>query len=456
MADQKISELSQLVAPADTDYLPIIDVSEPDANKNKRVPWASILPRSGGNLTGHVTADAGVEIDGRDVSEDGTKLDLITVTQAVDLDTIESRVNQLDAAVVLVDEWNASGGTFPGGGTAQAGDSYIVSVAGTVDGIAFSVNDRIVAITDNASTGTYAANWLKLDYTDQVLSVGGFTGAVSDSEIASAYQTAVPLISQADAEAGTAQVIESWSALRVKQAIDALASGGDLVEDTTPQLGGTLDLNGQSLSETLEAATGDETALDLSFTVNKATSGNYTALKVNATETSAPGSDNKLLDLQVGGTSKFKVSNSGNVDIEGNFRNSLARIGGSQGNLFFKEVEFTLSNSAWTRDAAIAVDAADALGVRRPTAKTNAQTFRVYGTFTDLSNYERISLITTAGDCTLSTEAAGTGTRRNILLDGANRVAKISDVSSGTDAAYETAINAIIDALEAHGLAATV
>lgn len=109
---------------------------------------------------------------------DETKIDHISVTQAVDLDAIETRVNSLDAAVVLRGSWDASLGTFPGGGTAQAGDSYIVSVAGVVDGVEFNVNDRIVAIIDNASTTIYANNWLKLDYTDEVLSVNSQTGAV--------------------------------------------------------------------------------------------------------------------------------------------------------------------------------------------------------------------------------------------------------------------------------------
>ena len=110
---------------------------------------------------------------------DETKLDYLTVTAATNLDDIRTRVNDLDAAVVLKGSWDASAGTFPGGGTAQAGFSYIISVAGTVNGVQFSVGDRIVAITDNASTSTYAANWLKLDYTDAVLSVNGQTGAVT-------------------------------------------------------------------------------------------------------------------------------------------------------------------------------------------------------------------------------------------------------------------------------------
>lgn len=110
-----------------------------------------------------------------------TKLGHISVTQPVDLDAIESRVGALAAAVVLKGTWDASTGFFPGSGAATAGESWIVSVGGTVDSQAFVANDRIVAITDNASTSTYAANWHKLDYTDQVLSVFGRTGAVTSS-----------------------------------------------------------------------------------------------------------------------------------------------------------------------------------------------------------------------------------------------------------------------------------
>lgn len=129
-----------------------------------------------------------------------TKLGHISVTQAVDLDALESRVNDLDAAVVLKGTWDASAGTFPGAGAAQAGWSYIVSVAGTVDGVAFGVGDRIIAIADNASTATFAANWFKADYTDQVLSVAGRTGAVTlaAADITDASANGRSLITAAD------------------------------------------------------------------------------------------------------------------------------------------------------------------------------------------------------------------------------------------------------------------
>jgi hypothetical protein len=45
--------------------------------------------------------------------------------------------------------------------------------------VAFNQNDRIIAILDNASTTVFSANWFKEDYTDQVQSVAGRTGAVS-------------------------------------------------------------------------------------------------------------------------------------------------------------------------------------------------------------------------------------------------------------------------------------
>lgn len=90
--------------------------------------------------------------------------------------------------------WDASVGTFPGGGTAQAGESWIVSVGGTVGGVVFAADDRLIAIVDNASTGTYAANWHKADYSDLVQSVAGLTGAVS----ASGLRTAINVEDGAD------------------------------------------------------------------------------------------------------------------------------------------------------------------------------------------------------------------------------------------------------------------
>lgn len=57
----------------------------------------------------------------------------------------------------------------------------------------------------------------------------------------------------------------------------------------------------------LVAATGDEVGIDIAVEVDKLTSGIYTALQVDVTETHAPETDNRLLDLKVGGESKLIV-----------------------------------------------------------------------------------------------------------------------------------------------------
>ena len=132
-------------------------------------------------------ADIGVNVQAYDA-----KFAHISVTQAVNLDTIESRVNELDAAVVLVGPWDASVGTFPT--SIRSGQSWIISVEGTVDGIEFKVDDRIIALVGSASTTVYAANWLKLDYTDKVATVAGRTGSVviSKADIADFGSYATP------------------------------------------------------------------------------------------------------------------------------------------------------------------------------------------------------------------------------------------------------------------------
>lgn len=67
----------------------------------------------------------------------------------------------------LEGEWDASVGTFPVGSTpvagTKAGDYWLVTTAGTVDGIAFNVGDVLVAKVNAASVSTYAGNWFSLE-----------------------------------------------------------------------------------------------------------------------------------------------------------------------------------------------------------------------------------------------------------------------------------------------------
>ena len=116
----------------------------------------------------------------------GTKVDFLTVTQAVDLDQMETDIAALANGMVYKGNWDASSGSFPGSGSAQTGWFYYVSVAGTVNSISFAVGDNIVATVDNASASTYANNWSKHDQTDAVQAVVGLTGSIVKSALLSA------------------------------------------------------------------------------------------------------------------------------------------------------------------------------------------------------------------------------------------------------------------------------
>lgn len=105
-------------------------------------------------------------------------------TTAAFTTALEAKLNGLDAAIVLKGEWDASSGSFPA--STEAGWSYIVSTGGTVDGVEFSADDRLISLLDSASTSTYAANWHKADYSDLVTSVAGLTGAVGSAALLTA------------------------------------------------------------------------------------------------------------------------------------------------------------------------------------------------------------------------------------------------------------------------------
>lgn len=135
-----------------------------------------------------------------------TKINHISVTQAVDLDQMESDIAALANGMVYKGDWDASSGSFPGSGSAQTGWFYYVTVGGTVDGVTFAAGDNIVATTDNASATVYASNWSKHDQTDAVQSVAGKTGAVtlvkSDITDLNAYEVGGTDVAVADGGTG--------------------------------------------------------------------------------------------------------------------------------------------------------------------------------------------------------------------------------------------------------------
>jgi len=130
----------------------------------------------------------------------------------------------------------------------------------------------------------------------------------------------------------------------------------------------------------------------------------FTAIKMNATDTaSAAGS--LLMDLQVGGASKFSVRKNGRVDA------AEIVLSGSARSIWLLETGYLQFGTS--ADLQIHRDAADTLAQRR---STNAQTFRLCNTYTDASNYERGFMRWNSNVLQIGAEAAGTGAQREFSI----------------------------------------
>jgi len=118
-------------------------------------------------------------------------------------------------------------------------------------------------------------------------------------------------------------------------------------------------------------------------------------------------------------------------------------------------------------DIALERDAANALAIRRG---TNAQTVRVYNTWTSTTSFERLNIEWTTNVCTIGTEAgSGGGTLRGLRIGSAitsllgfygvtpvDQPAAVADPTGGStiDTEARTAIIALIDRLQELGLIA--
>lgn len=175
-----------------------------------------------------------------------------------------------------------------------------------------------VQIGDASGTNTYATTNDDLHITGKVETDGAayFDGALT---AAAGITSGSNIVSDTDStdNLGTSSV--AWSNLFV----DTIATTSATDLSLSPASGSGIDG-----SVTRSASTGNEVAYDLATTINKATSGDYTGIKLNVTETSAPGTDDRLLDLQVAGSSKFYVDNAGNVTVVGTLTATTISGGG--------------------------------------------------------------------------------------------------------------------------------
>lgn len=175
----------------------------------------------------------------------------------------------------------------------------------------------------------------------------------------------------------------------------------------------------------------------------------FTAIKMNVTDT-ASAAASLLMDLQIGGSSRAKIDKNGSVtlggantngflnyywgaqkfglDFSGSARgmqlygwgNYLALFQGGYSNSPRSQLSgpFSISTDGQnpgTNAAVLSSDAADALAQRNG---VNAQISRLYNTYTDASNYERLAIGWAGNVLSIKPEAAGTGSVRPLHISG--------------------------------------
>lgn len=164
------------------------------------------------------------------------------------------------------------------------------------------------------------------------------------------------------------------------------------------------------LTFTAGTATTNTPAFDITQTWNNA-GVTFTGFRFNVTDT-ASNAGSLLMDLQVGGVSRFSVSKSGAIGVS-----NISLTGFVSGATFVATNQLVLDVA--NQDVVLRRDAANTLAQRNG---VNPQTFNVYNTFTDASNYERGVLQWAANILTIGAQSAGTGSARDVVLQGGNRL----------------------------------
>ena len=182
----------------------------------------------------------------------------------------------------------------------------------------------------------------------------------------------------------------------------------------------------------------------------------FTSIKMDVTDT-ASASDSLLMDLQVGGTSQFSVSKDGETLIGATGRVGFASLADGYLSVYSgtstKTETVRLVNSEvrigsgklgfgaglGTQTTVLQQDAfADTLALRRT---TYAQTFNIYNTYTNDTNYERGFMRWNSNVLEIGTEADGTGSDREMKILGSQGQEIFFQDTNGDLALYAGASN---------------
>jgi hypothetical protein len=361
--------------------------------------------------------------------------------------------------------------------TAAAAAAPVQSVAGRTGTVTLAKADVGLGNVDNTS--------------DTNKPISSATQSALDGKAATSHTHPSSAITDFNTAAAAAAPVQSVNGNTgtVTVAVPDLASP-PAIGNTTPAAGSftTLAANNGTL-------TASAPALDVAQTWN-ASGTTFTGIRANFTNT-ASAAASRLMDLQIGGGSHFLVGIDGKITVRGNTNATMLEPsfnfvgcdvtgGGGSGagrlrfygtgvggdfngvvSVFATALRFmngAATTQASTNGTDLLADAdAHVLAQRRG---TNAQTFRLYNTFTNATNFERLNLRWASNEFILDAEAGGTGTLRGIKIGsastsllgffGATPVVQQAAVADATDAAStQDRLNDLLARLRTLGLIAT-
>lgn len=175
----------------------------------------------------------------------------------------------------------------------------------------------------------------------------------------------------------------------------------------------------------------------------------FSGIKLNVTDTASAAASN-LMDLQVGGNSKFQVGKNSDVyfDRNNSAAQTIIRAGGRDffqlyGTGYGVQPLYVLTNGGLRLSTPLITGVGTCVlysttNLWEQRNGTNAQAFNIYNTYTDASNYERGFMRWNANVLEIGNEKAGTGTIRTVRIGpkGANTTLQLGpnyDVSVGTN-----------------------
>jgi hypothetical protein len=240
----------------------------------------------------------------------------------------------------------------------------------------------------------------------------------------------------------------STATITISTGNGSAASGGS----SSSSSGATLGANTFTATQTINPAantsslvttgshTGSDATPDFSLSTTLNTSGSPDVFKLAVTDT-ARGAATKLFNIYAGAsgtTSEFSVDRSGNTVSSGYFQSAAStgflfdnglisiRFNGAVGAKLGSATPIVWTQSTDSNDTADLFLRRDGPGILAQRNSTNAQTFRVYNTYTDASNGEwgAFDWQGTANVLSVGTKMNGTGVARNMqfLIGGVNKL----------------------------------